>query len=185
MKKILYVLSICACVILSSCQHKEQPGSTATEALAGQWYVQVDIADENGAVVDEGEDFNGGRCLLLTYNTASNTDNVLYVDDLGGFWAFKVKVPCNVNGLTFGASESELIENEAYDCGVNLWGGKIVKDGAITPSGMPADYIEFFINFDDDDLEDYGMPGISYPVYYGGTCYKVSGWRYTGFELDD
>ena len=36
-------------------------------------------------------------------------------------------------------------------------------------------YIEFLVNFDDDE----------YVEMYGGAAYKVHGWRYTGFENDD
>lgn len=185
MKKIFYILSVAALALLASCA-KTPIGGTATQKLAGQWYIQVDIVDEKGEVVEDGEDFNGGRSVLLTYNTAENKDNVLYVDDLEHFWAFKVQVPCNLETGTFGAADDKkTFENEAYDCGVTLWGGKIVPGGATTPSGAKADYIEFFVNFDDDDLKAYGFPGVSYPEFYGGYSYKVSGWRYTGLANDD
>lgn len=180
MKKILYILAIAATTLLASCQ-KDPIGGTKVQEMSGQWYVQVDIVDASGNVVLE--DFNGGRSILLTYNTAADTDNILYVNDQGEFWDFIVQVPCSLNGKTFG-SESP-VPNESYKCNVTLSSGKIVVDGATTPSGQKADYIEFLVNFDDDDLEDYGMPGVSYLELYGGVAYKVSGWRYTGFKNDD
>lgn len=184
MKKIFYILAIIATLSLAACR-KTPIGGSAVQDLSGEWYVQVDIVDENGEVVEDGEDFNDGRCLILTYNNANNDNNVLYINDLGGFWDFIVQVPCNKGGLTFGDSSIESFPNESYDSNVSLWGGKIVLGGTTTPSAQKADYIEFLCKFDDDDLADYGMPGVSYLDYYGGVAYRVSGFRYTGFELDE
>lgn len=180
MKKILLICALAATTLLASCQ-KDPIGGTKVQDLSGQWYVQVDIVDASGNVVLE--DFNGGRTILLTYNTASDADNVLYVDDLKDFWTFKVQVPCSLSSKTFG-SESP-VANEYYDCNVTLSNGKIVVDGATTPSEQKADYIEFLVNFDDDDLTSQGYPGVSYPEAYGGVAYRISGWRYTGFVNDD
>ena len=180
MKKIFYILAIAATTLLASCQ-KETVGGTALQEMCGQWYVQVDMVDADGEVVCE--DFNEGRSILLTYNTASNSTSEIYVDDLEEFWTFKVKVPCTLSSKTFGSSSP--VQNEAYDCGVTLSNGKIVPNGTTTPSNMPADYIEFLITFDDDDLADYGYPGYSWLDFYGAVAYKVSGWRYTGFANDD
>lgn len=181
MKKIIYIaIVILASFVLASCQ-KDPIGGTKVQEMSGQWYVQVDIVDASGNVVFE--DFNEGRSILLTYNTAADTDNILYVNDQGKFWNFTVQVPCSLSGKTFG-SESP-VANEAYECKVTLSSGKIVVDGATTPSGQKADYIEFLVNFDDDDLASDGMPGVSYPEAYGGVAYRISGWRYTGFVNDD
>lgn len=170
MKKIFYILAIAASILLASCQ-KTPIGGTKVQDMSGQWYVQVDIVDASGDVVIE--DFNGGRSLLLTYNTASDADNVLYVDDLGNFWEYKVQVPCVLSGKSFGSENS--VANEYYECNVILSNGKIVENGATTPSEQKADYIEFLVNFDDDP----------YVEMYGGAAYKVHGWRYTGFKNDD
>ena len=180
MKKILYILAIAATTLLASCQ-KTPVGGTKVQEMSGQWYVQVDIVDASGNVVLE--DFNEGRSMVLTYNTASDADNVLYVDDLRNFWKYKVQVPCVIASKSFGSDSP--VANEIYDCNVTLSNGKIVDGGATTPSGQKADYIEFLINFDDDDLADQGFPGVSYPQAYGGVAYKVHGWRYTGFAGDD
>jgi len=181
MKKIIYIALIAVFALtMASCQ-KDPIGGTAVQDMSGQWYVQVDIVDASGNVVLE--DFNDGRSLLLTYNASSNADNVLYVNDLGKFWDFIVQVPCSLSDKTFGTSSP--VANESYESSVTLSNGKIVPNGATTPSNQPADYIEFLINFDDDDLSKYDMPGVSYVQYYGGVAYKVSGWRYTGFVNDD
>lgn len=70
---------------------KDEIGNTATEALAGEWKVTVDAVDEGGNVI--AEDFNGiGHILMNTYNTAANTPTEMYVDDIGHFWEYKVRV---------------------------------------------------------------------------------------------
>ena len=60
---------------------------------------------------------------------------------------------------------------------VSITGGKIVKNGTKTPSGMPADYIEFYVSFSDDLILEQYLPE--------GTRYKVTGFRYTGFVEDE
>ena len=168
-------------VLFTSCQ-KDEPGGTAVEAMSGQWYVQVDgySLTDNEVVI---EDFNDGRCLLLTYNNNSNDPNRLYINDKGGFWDFIVEVDCDLKTLTF-TSNGE-VDNESYESKVTISNGMIVKGGTKTPSGATADYIQFDVTFDDDDLANYGMPGVSYGDYYGFDVYRVSGWRYTGLTADD
>ena len=66
------------------------------------------------------------------------------------------------------SKELDLNEAEA------VTGGKIIKNGATTPSGQPADAIEFYILFSDDR--------------YAGDMYDrlyVHGYRYTGFVNDN
>lgn len=181
MKKIFFAICALATLTFASCE-KEPVGGTATEKMAGQWYVQVDGYDTKGDSVVI-EDFNDGRFILLTYNTAANEPNKIVVNDQAGFWDFIVRVNCDLNTLTFGSPDT--LQNESYDCKVTLTNGKIVLGGATTPSGQKADYIQFDINFDDDDLSAYGMPGVSYGDYYGFDVYRVSGWRYTGLANDD
>lgn len=175
MKKILIILSIAVMALTAiSCQ-KDPIGNTATVETAGQWYVTVDAVDASGNLPDpDYADFFGmGQFILLTANTAANKPNEMLVNDLGTFWEFNVKVACDQNNLTFGNSEA--VENLAYECMVSLFNGKIVKDGATTPSGMKADAIQFEISFDDD----------TYPEKYGYDHYLVHGYRYTGLANDD
>ena len=60
---------------------------------------------------------------------------------------------------------------------VSITDGKIIKGGTETPSGMKADYIEFFVSFSNDYILENYLPE--------GTKYKVSGFRYTGFTEDE
>lgn len=154
-------------MLLASCQHKEQPGMTATVDMAGQWYVQCDLIDGD----DVYEDVYGiGRFLVLTYNTAANDPKEMILDDLGNFWEFKVKIACDPLNKTFSASEAQNLVPDYEKLVCEVSNGKIVYGGTTTPSGQPADCITFDISFSDDDE---------------GIVYRLSGWRYTGFELDD
>ena len=170
MKKIFYIVS-CAliCLALASCE-KIGPEMTATVDMAGQWYVQVDGAYNDGS--EDWEDpFDMGRFIILTSNTAANIPTEMIVNDLGSFWDFSVKVQCNPDAKTFSVNDGD---NLSYESKVTITDGKIVENGTTTPSGMPADYIEFYVVFDDDDYV---------PDYYDKL--KFSGWRYTGFVNDD
>lgn len=177
MKKVLYFATLLLCMGLTSCE-KEDIGGTATESMAGEWYVTVDAADANGNVVEGLEDpFGLGKIHVLTYNASDNNPNVLIVDDLQNFWAFKVKTNCDQNTLSFATSTSDNnnLVTDYEDINVTITGGKIIKNGGVQNNGSKADYIEFYVSFSDDP----------YPAAYGYANYKVSGVRYSGLEEND
>lgn len=177
-KNIKYLLlTLLVAVAFTSCS-KEDIGGTATQDLAGEWMCIVDAIDDEGNVVME-DPFGMGQVLMITYNTNANDGKELWVDDLGNFWEFKVKVPCNVAAKTFG-SDTPVVsafvgDDGLYDIEVELADGKVVFGGAKTPSGMPADAIEFTVSFEDDD----------YPAAFGYSKYLVHGYRRTGFVADE
>lgn len=87
MKKISYFAALLFCMTYVSCE-KEDIGGTETEATAGEWYCHVDAVDENGNTIVGGEDYfgdfdNGGKTLILTYNTVGNSATEMWVDNLG------------------------------------------------------------------------------------------------------
>lgn len=171
MKRVLYLSMLVLCVMLTACE-KDEIGGTATEELAGEWYVNVDLVDSVNNVVYTGEEFFGlGKFIVNTYNTAKNIPGEMYVDDLESFWEFKVKT--SVNGLTFKTNEPA--DNEYYDCKVNITEGKILPKAATNPHGTKADSIVFYVSFSDDDS----------PTKYGYDKYRISGYRYTGLASDD
>ena len=174
MKKVIYLATLLFCTTLASCE-KEEIGGTATENIAGDWYVTCDAVDENGDVVPGLEDpLDLGRFHILTYNTAANTDDQLYVDDLGEFWEFKVKTTSDAKNMTFATNGA--VANEAYeDCDVTITGGKILPKAGRQNNGSPADSIVFYVSFSDDP----------FPAAYGYTNYKVSGIRYSGLVEND
>ncbi len=63
-----------------------------------------------------------------------------------------------------------MIDNASYESQFEITDGKVLKDGAITPSGQPADSIVFYVKFDDDT---------------DNILWKVSGFRRSGFPADD
>jgi len=178
MKKVLYFAALLLTMTLTTSCEKEEVGGTATEATAGDWYVTVDAADENGNVVEGFEDlFSLGRIHMLTFNTSENVPTKMFVYDQDNFWSFKVEVAVDPQNLTFKTTTTE--ENnriEGYeDINVTIENGKIVKDGGVQNNGSKADYIEFYVSFSDD----------SYPEAYGYKNYKVSGIRYSGLKEND
>ncbi|MDR3188200.1 MAG: hypothetical protein LBT94_03325 [Prevotellaceae bacterium] len=161
---------------MTSCE-KEEAGGTATEAMAGEWYVTAVAVDESGEVVYEDEDLFGiGHFHLDTYNTSANTSTEMWIDDNTNFWEFKVKIKVDLASKTFGATDAQNAHyDNPEDCLVTITNGKILYGAATTPSKMPADSIVFNVTFSDDD----------YPAQYGYASYRISGYRYTGFENDD
>lgn len=167
MKRYLYTIW-CALIALAlnSCS-QDEPEMTATVALAGQWYVTVDIADANGTVIEE-DPYEMGRMMHLTFNTAANVPTEMFVSDNATFWDYQVRVNCDVNALTF--QTADWAENLSYDCQVKIWNGKVVKNGGKQNNGSPADTIEYLIQFSDDEY---------------AIVYKVSGIRYSGLVEND
>ena len=157
MKKVLYLATMLLCMAFTSCQ-KEDIGGTATESLAGDWYVEVSV---EGEVITD-------RFHLLTYNTSANNPNEIFIDDQDNFWEFKIKATSDVNSLTFSANDAL---NLTYDdCTVSVTNGKIVKNGGVQNNGSPADLITMDVTFSDDD---------------DALVYHIEGVRYSGLEEND
>ena len=162
MKKVLYLATLLLSLVFTSCS-KEEVGGTATESLAGEWYVKANMV-ENGVVTED--PYGLGRFLIMTYNTAANNPNEIWIDDSGNFWDFKIKATADASALTFSASGAQ---NENYDCTVSVTNAKIIKNGGKQNNGSPADYITMDVEFSDDP----------------GTIYHLEGVRYSGLEEND
>jgi len=157
-----------ASVLLAVSCAKDPIENTATVSMAGEWYVTVDVADpETGEILME-DPYGVGRMIFSTFNTAANKAEEMFVADNYNFWEFQVQVKADPAAMTF-ASDG-MAPNVIYESNVQISSGKITEGGATTPSGMPADAIEFLLQFDDDS--------------YGFT-YKVHGFRYTGLAGDE
>jgi hypothetical protein len=175
MKKVLYLAALLFSVALTSCE-KEEVGGTATQDMAGDWYVTVDAVDANGDLVYSDEEFFGlGRIHVLTANTAANKAGEMILTDQGAFWGFSVKVSCDPQNLTFKTTTTEVNNLDFDEINVSVTDGKIVKNGGVQNNGSVSDYIEFYINFSDD----------SYPEKYGFAKYHVYGVRYSGLVEND
>ena len=163
MKKVLYLATLLLCMAFTACQ-KEEIGGTAAQNLAGQWYVEANVVNADGSVIED--PYGLGRFQILTYNTSANNPSEIWIDDSKNFWDFKVKGTGDINTLTFSAANAQ---NMKYDCTVNITNGKIIKNGGVQNNGSPADYISIDVEFSDDP----------------GTIYRLEGVRYSGLVEND
>ena len=145
---------------LNSCvkEYDDDPGGTATQAMAGEWWVQAGIDNEL---------LSPQYYKILTYNTSDNANNKMWIDDQGEFWEFKVKMDVNLANKTFTATGGE---NTYYDITVTLKNGKVIPGASIGPNSKAVtDSIYVEAEFSDDP----------------GTIYQLSGYRRTRWQVDD
>ncbi|MCH5174433.1 MAG: hypothetical protein J1F40_00925 [Prevotellaceae bacterium] len=166
MKKIFYLATLLFCATIISCSTETDvpAGGTAVKDMAGVWDVQVDLMelDENGDTIHYGDYYGYGTFQFYTYNTAENTSNTIWVDDLQNFWWVKAAVNCNLSTLTFSGNDVLNVYDGEETCKVT---GKVFPNGATNLHGMPNDSICIDFEFDTD-------PGV---------IYRYAGQRYTGF----
>ncbi|WMI66097.1 lipid-binding protein [Aestuariibaculum sp. YM273] len=142
-----------------SCDEVEDPnpGGTAVEKMAGDWYVQTFV----------GENLALDYQLISTYNTAANTDE-MWVDDHQHIWWFKSKTPVNISDMSFAGTDLES-SVDGYDITVTITNGKVTQGDTETSGGNMTDGISFDIEFSDDP----------------GTIYTIKGYKRTGFAEDE
>lgn len=167
MKKYLSLLMVAllAMFSFSACdvETDEEPGGTNVEKMAGQWDVTVDAVDETGKVIYT-DPYGLGTITLMTYNTAANTSNEMWISDNTNFWDFAMKVAVDYNNRSFSAAEA--IYKAGGEGKAVITNGKVLEGKATNLHGMPNDSIVFDIKFSDDN---------------NGLIYRISGQRYTGF----
>ncbi len=159
-----FLLIIILGVFVMACEEDLAPGGTKVQDMAGEWWVRYEVETTPGVF----EDIGGGYYKMMTYNTASDTEEI-WVDDLAHFWEYKVKVPVNLTSKTFAVTTAP---NAAYESTVTIENGVVVTGGGTSVSGVQTDSIHFVASFDDDS-----------PAF--GTKYRVSGHRRTGFLEDE
>lgn len=179
MKKVLYFAALLFGVTFASCS-KEDIGGTATESMAGDWYVTVEAIAEDGTVIDD--DFNGGRVHMLTYNTAENVSTAMYIDDLGTevgeFLGMKAKITCDPAGMTFtsnGSVDNETSHSKYVSDKLEITDGKILLKAGHQNNGSVADSIDFYLKYAED----------AYANAYGYSKYHIHGVRYSGLVEND
>ena len=158
MKKFILAAMALVAMTFTSCE-KAEIEMMETVEMAGDWVTTFSDGAGYEYEIPHG----------LTFNTAANVPDEIWVSDAGWFWDFQAKVKCNLNTLTF---ESDgWVENISYDdCQVRITNGKIVKNGMTLPSGRVVDTISYDIEFSDDDP---------------GNVWHATGRRYTGFAEDE
>ena len=144
-----------------SCDLGDDPevGGTATEAVAGEWWVTLSL---------DGQDLTG-YTELTTSNTAANVASEFLITDNAHQWDYKVKSPLNLAAQTFGGTGLQNLV-PGYDITVDITNGKILENAATSTGGNVTDSIYFEISFSDDTP---------------GTVYQVAGYRRTGFLEDE
>jgi hypothetical protein len=167
MKRYIYLFVMAVAISFQSCNKDTEPGGTAVQDMAGDWWVTYQYESSPGVW----ESAKLGHFMLTTYNTAANKSTEMWVNDNGNFWGFKSVVKVDYAAKTFLTTDSVSTNSANYpDEKVLFTKGKVLKGAAKTPSAMPADSIVFYIAFSDDSAP---------------TVYKVSGFRKTGFPADD
>jgi hypothetical protein len=154
-----FLLPLC---FFTSCDEYDDEEITyvATFPASGTWAVTFNIETSPGQFEQVADPAN-----LSVYNTAANTPDRMWIDDLHHFWDFKVNVPLNKADLSFSANA---VQNVAYESQVTITDGKVFVMGTQV-NGNPADSIYFRASFSDD-----GTPTDPDPY---GTIYHIFGHR--------
>lgn len=169
-KNIFYLLLIL--LLFAACDEKEdwEQINSSTMEVSGEYWVHYDHT-EYGA-----DPFGVGYTKLIISNTANDDGKEIWISDEGNFWDYKVKIPTNVETLTFGGEQEVPSIVEGYEIGVKIMNGKIIENAVNNlASGVSADSIYFEVWF--EDLED--ATGIANDKLI------VSGFRKTGFLEDE
>jgi hypothetical protein len=161
-KKLIFILSMCFTLLLSSCEEDNYAPNLHVQILAGEWIVSGD------PYVDS--------WTLTTSNTNDNSTNGLLLTDKESFWYFTVTVPAEPWNPSFG--QKEVVTNQyyevsgteivPYDIKVIVKNGIVTPNAVTLPSGWKADKIAFTLAFEDD----------------GYTEYRIVGYRVSGFLED-
>lgn len=157
MKKYIFYIMILAGLIISSCDKKEefeQIDSNVVEA-AGEWWIQFSA-----------DDYETGYLKVLTYNTAENTENEIWISDKGNWKGILCKCQLDLSALTFSSNN---VENQSGNNTITIKNGKIEKDAGLSTSGLVTDKISFEIEMSDE-------PGVTY---------HAVGTRKTGYIEDE
>lgn len=210
MKKVLYFMTMVLALAFTSCS-KEEPGGTATQTMAGEWYVTVDAMDAQGNLV---EPWALAPVIIRTFNTSANTTDKMYISDCSTFsygvdyagshgyfelFGFYMPIDVNLAAGTFStaAGAKNMMPNYNFNDEWKKWGyteysdiaitnGKIVKNGGKQNNGSVADAIEFDIKVFNDYEDFYNAETeAGYYVECGIDHFHVKGVRYSGLAEND
>jgi hypothetical protein len=162
MKNKFLILLISLSVGIISCDLGNDPddGGTATEALAGEYFVEV--------YTEPGGELEADYTQWTISNTAANTSDRIRITDNDNIFGFSSEANCDVNALTFwsdstsndffaGAPADEpdgtpVLPIDSFAVATSgtyyymkITGGQIFPGAAHVPSGTNADSIAFFI----------------------------------------
>lgn len=207
MKKVLYFMTMLLALAFTSCS-KEEPGGTATQSMAGEWYVTIEPIDADGNVIPD-DDLVYSNVIIRTFNASGNTSDKMYITDCNTFsygvayagknWLYETfgfYMPINVNLASGKFSSPEGVQNimpnyhftEEWEgwgyteySSVSITNGIITKNGGKHPNGSVTDAIEFDIKvFNNYDDFYYADTEDGYFVECGVDHFHVTGVRYSG-----
>lgn len=158
MKKIAFLL-FPVLMAVSACQEDPEIGGTATESMAGEWFVR--LYDAAGQLII------GDYQNVMTYNTADDEEDQLWFSDKGNIFEpeLRLRVPCCLESMTFGSGR-EIANALEPEVKYVLDKGLIVSQGTKSPGGSVADSIRMELTDSD------------------GSVYVLSGYRRTGWPED-
>lgn len=166
-----------ATVAFSSCE-KDPIGGTATQKVAGEWYVKYEALNNAGEVLYEYMDLSDAAnppefALVNTYNTASNVADKMYISDINdfttgaysgayNFFGFQVLVDVDQAAGTFSTKDyvqnnQPIINYDKYECdnkflSIKIANGKIGFGEGKQKNGSPADSISFDLYIEESGL---------------------------------
>ena len=157
--KSVSIISMMAIFFIACMKDRDNDaGGTATEALAGEWWVQIKV--NNALVVP-------AYFKILTYNTAENVATKMWLDDHENIWPFKFKIDVDPAAKTFSAPNAT---SSYSNITVKMANGKILQKVTKGPvSNAVTDSIYFEAEFSDDP----------------GTTYQFTGYKRTRWPEDD
>lgn len=161
MKKLInYILVVCLAVMtFSSCEtykdnYKQE--FSPIYPLCGEWKVNITDQTTNKVV----------RTTIYTYDTADKTATDMWLWVNNSTFGTKCKLTCDAKACTFSGSN---VASALYSGTTNtVTDGKVVVNGADTPSGGKADAIT-----------------MTYSSSKSGHTYTISGYRRTFFDEDE
>ena len=162
MKKYLLLIAAALVMGFTSCDSDPSDSSTSgggtkVEKLAGAWVVSVFTCDAQGDIANidswNWEEVGAFGSDLMTYNTAANKSNEMWVDDqgecnFGGDDDYSHKVKVNVKGMTFSVENAE----NQYGKAATIIGGKVLKNAATVEKdrgqSIKTDSIVYYVKVD-------------------------------------
>ncbi|MCQ2975207.1 MAG: hypothetical protein MJ211_10425 [Bacteroidales bacterium] len=208
MKKYIYIVSMILAMSFISCE-KEEIGGTATQKVAGEWYVSFDAIDNNGEVITSEEfvelgELDNAKGIIRTFNTSANVPNKMQISDMATFgsgvsgisniwpfFCFNVEIDIDQTSGNFNTANNDFVTNiednyqwEEGDPDYPQHSQIKIVNGKISYDGATQNNgsVDDAIEFDIFFKDDYASVTGYWDYYYGVTIehYHVKGIRYSG-----
>ena len=163
----IFALALGLCMGIASCSTEtdEPAGGTKVEKMAGHWIVNTDLIDGTDTIPQVYAAYGIVDWDMITYNTANDDADVMWLSDQDNFWGYTIKVPVDLNSMTFSCEHVFIYNDGVDDVFCTITNGKVIPNGGLNVNGKPTDAIQYNIEFTDDP----------------GSIYYVHGVRYAGF----